>query len=57
MWDIEVPSDSIHVEVHDGKVTLTGDVEYRYESNAAFEDVARLHGLVDVRNEIRVDII
>jgi osmotically-inducible protein OsmY len=54
MWDVEVPSDSIHVNVHDGRVTLTGDVEHEYESNAAFSDVARLHGVVDVTNEIRV---
>jgi osmotically-inducible protein OsmY len=55
MWDVRVPSDSIHVEVDDGKVTLTGVVDHEYESDAAHDDVSRLYGVVDVTNEIRVD--
>jgi osmotically-inducible protein OsmY len=55
MWDVEVPSQSIDVKVQNGWVTLTGDVRHQYQSDAAYEDVARLHGVVDVTNEIRVN--
>jgi osmotically-inducible protein OsmY len=55
MWDVEIPSRSIDVKVHDGWVTLTGDVKHQYQSDAAYEDVARLYGVVDVTNEIRVN--
>jgi osmotically-inducible protein OsmY len=54
IWDVEVPSDAIDVKVDDGWVTLKGDVSYQFESNAAYEDVAGLYGVVGVTNEIRV---
>ena len=55
MWDVQVPSDSIEVEVHHGWVTLTGEVEAQFESDAAYEDAARLQGVVHVTNEIKVN--
>lgn len=57
IWDANVPADSIDVKVHNGWVTLTGNVRYQYQSNAAYEDVARLHGVVDVTNEIKVNAL
>ncbi|WCB93118.1 hypothetical protein DSM104299_01820 [Baekduia alba] len=54
MWDVEVPADLIDVKVTDGWVTLKGDVSYQFESDAAFEDVAGLLGVVGVTNQIRV---
>ena len=54
MWDVDVPSDAVDVKVDDGWVTLTGNVSYQFESNAAYEDVAGLFGVVGVTNEIRV---
>lgn len=57
MWDRDVPSDSIDVKVHDGWVTLIGDVRHQYQSNAAYEDVARLYGVLDVTNEIKVNAL
>jgi osmotically-inducible protein OsmY len=54
MWDVEVPADLIDVKVSDGWVTLTGDASYQFESDAAFDDVAGLLGVVGVTNEIRV---
>jgi osmotically-inducible protein OsmY len=54
MWDGEVPAELIDVKVDDGWVTLTGDVNYQFESDAAFEDVADLLGVIGVTNEIRV---
>jgi osmotically-inducible protein OsmY len=54
IWDVEVPATSVDVKVDDGWVTLTGNVSYQFESNAAYEDVAGLYGVVGVTNEIRV---
>ena len=54
IWDVEVPADAVNVKVDDGWVTLTGNVSYQFESNAAYEDVAGLYGVVGVTNEIRV---
>jgi osmotically-inducible protein OsmY len=54
IWDIEVPSDRIDVQVYDGWVTLKGEVDYQFQSDDAFEDVARLGGVTGVTNKIRV---
>jgi osmotically-inducible protein OsmY len=54
MWDAEVPSDAIDVTVKDGRVTLTGDVTFQFQSDAAYDDVSRLCGVAGVTNEIRV---
>lgn len=54
MWDADVPAELIDVKVDEGWVTLTGDVSYQFESDAAFEDVADMLGVVGVTNGIRV---
>jgi osmotically-inducible protein OsmY len=54
IWDAEVPSDLVDVKVQDGWVTLKGDVSYQFESDAAYEDVASLYGVIGVTNEITV---
>ena len=54
MWDVEVPSESVDVKVHDGWATLKGDVSYQFESDAAFDDVACLYGVVGITNDIKV---
>jgi osmotically-inducible protein OsmY len=54
MWDVEVPSESVDVELSEGWVTLKGDVSYQFESDAAYNDVASLYGVVGITNEIRV---
>ena len=54
IWDVEVPSDRIEVEIYDGWVTLKGEVDYQFQSDDAFEDVARLGGVTGVTNKIRV---
>jgi osmotically-inducible protein OsmY len=54
VWDIEVPSDFVDVKVDDGWVTLKGDVSYQFESDAAYDDVASLYGVLGVTNEIIV---
>jgi hypothetical protein len=54
IWDVEVPSDFVNVKVNDGWVTLKGDVSYQFESDAAYDDVASLYGVLGVTNEIIV---
>ena len=54
MWDADVPAELIDVKVDEGWVTLTGDVSYQFESDAAFGDVADMLGVVGVTNSIRV---
>ena len=54
MWDADVPAELIDVKVDEGWVTLTGEVSYQFESDAAFEDVADMLGVVGVTNSIRV---
>jgi osmotically-inducible protein OsmY len=52
IWDVEVPSDFVEVKVNDGWVTLKGNVSYQFETDAAYDDVATLYGVVGVTNEI-----
>ena len=53
-WDVEVPADSVDVKVDDGWITLKGSVQYQFESDAAYEDVAGLYGVYGITNEIKV---
>lgn len=54
VWDTEVPSEMVDVKVHDGWLTLKGDASYQFQSDAAYDDVATLYGVVGVTNEITV---
>jgi osmotically-inducible protein OsmY len=53
-WDSAVPSELIDVKVDEGWATLKGDADYQFQSDAAFDDVARLYGVIGITNEIRV---
>jgi osmotically-inducible protein OsmY len=53
-WDVEVPSELVDVKVQDGWVTLKGDVNYQFESDAAYDDVGSMYGVYGITNEIRV---
>ena len=53
-WDTEAPAEQIDVKVTDGWVTLTGEVTYEFQSDAAYDDVANLFGVIGITNEIRV---
>jgi len=54
MWDTEVPTEMIDVHVSDGWITLSGEVSYQFESDAAYDDVADLFGVTGITNEITV---
>ena len=51
-WDSTIPKDSVKVTVQNGWVTLTGEVGWHFEHDAAAEDVRRLWGVVGVSNQI-----
>ena len=51
-WDVSVPRDAVKVRVEKGWVTLTGEVDWHYQREAAEQDVRRLHGIVGVSNQI-----
>ena len=55
IWDTEVPSDTVDVKVQEGWITLTGDVSFQFQSDAAYDDVSSLYGVYGVTNEIRVN--
>jgi osmotically-inducible protein OsmY len=54
IWDPEVPADSLNASVKDGWVTLEGGVNHQFQSDSAFNDVARVRGVTGVTNAITV---
>ncbi len=53
-WDVWVPHDRVNVMVQDGRITLSGDVDW-YQQKAHAEDAVRhLIGVVGVTNSITI---
>ena len=55
-WDSRVDSSKVQVEVTDGVVTLTGHVPTVADRYSAEADARMIHGVVTVKNQIRVDV-
>ncbi len=53
-WDVSVPRDFVKVNVEQGWVTLTGQVDWHYQKLAAEQDVHRLHGVTGISNQITI---
>jgi len=53
-WDSAVPKGAVKVKVEKGWVTLTGDVDWHYQQDAAASDVRGLWGVIGVSNEIAI---
>lgn len=53
-WSAVVPRDRIKVEVEDGWVTLSGDVDWYYQKDGAEDAVRDLLGVVGVTNSITI---
>jgi osmotically-inducible protein OsmY len=53
-WDVSVPRDAIAVMVQNGRVTLTGQVDWRFQRDAAEQDVRRLYGVTGVSNLVAI---
>ena len=53
-WDVQVPDTKIKSAVSNGWVTLEGNVEWRYQSDAAARAVRNLAGVRGVTNNITI---
>jgi osmotically-inducible protein OsmY len=54
VWDAELASLYLDVSVKEGWVTLKGEADHQYQSDAAFDRVATLRGVTGVTNKITV---
>ena len=53
-WNWEVPGDKLKARVEKGWVTLDGELEWNYQSDAAEEAVRNLVGVMGVSNNIKI---
>ncbi len=53
-WEVTVPHDAVKVEVEDGWIKLTGEVEWHFEKDSAEAVVRGLRGVVGVTNHITI---
>ena len=53
-WNVAVPHDRIKVQVQDGQVDLSGEVDWFYQKDAAEDAVRRLVGVVVISNRITI---
>ena len=53
-WNVSVPANSILVRVEKGWVTLTGEVDFWYQKEAAEDDIRPLHGVIGVSNQATI---
>jgi osmotically-inducible protein OsmY len=53
-WNVSVPAERISVKADNGLLTLTGDVVYHFQREAAYDAVRFLVGVTGVNNQIRI---
>jgi osmotically-inducible protein OsmY len=53
-WDSTFPDGAVKAKVEKGWVTLTGEVDWHYQQEAAMNDVRGLWGVTGVSNEITI---
>lgn len=53
-WNVSIPKDAVKVAVSKGWVTLTGDVHWHYQHDAAADAVRTLRGVTGVSNQIAI---
>jgi osmotically-inducible protein OsmY len=53
-WNVSIPRDRIKVTVSKGRITLEGEVEWKYQKDAAERAVRGIKGVVGVTNSIAV---
>jgi osmotically-inducible protein OsmY len=53
-WDTALRGDDVKLKVEKGWITLTGAVDWRYQQDAAVDDVRALHGVIGVSNEMSI---
>ena len=53
-WNVQVPEGNVHAEVHNGWVTLDGEVSYDYQRREVERMVRQVRGVIGVTNTITV---
>jgi osmotically-inducible protein OsmY len=53
-WDVTIPKGAVQIQVADGYVTLTGEVEWQYQRFAAEQAVRKLYGIRGMSNQIKL---
>jgi len=53
-WDLSIPKDRIKIKLEKGWVTLTGDVDWRFQRLAAEMDIGNLAGVMGFSNAIEI---
>jgi osmotically-inducible protein OsmY len=53
-WDVFVPPDAVDVLVHEGWVTLSGNVNWYFEKTSAEDDIRKLSGVRGITNMIAI---
>ena len=53
-WNVAIPPDRISVEVSKGVITLKGEVDHHFQSEAAERELRQLYGVVAVDNFVTV---
>jgi len=53
-WDLSVPKNRVKIKIENGWVTLEGDVDWRFQKQAAETDVRNLPGVMGVSNAIEI---
>lgn len=53
-WEVSVPRDAVKIQVENGWVTLTGEVDWSYQKDAAERHMHGLYGVVGVLNETTI---
>lgn len=54
MWNTSVPADKVHVTVVKGRVTLEGEVEWRYQADSAERAIRNLTGVTGINNHLKI---
>ncbi|MBB5714494.1 BON domain-containing protein [Sphingomonas aerophila] len=53
-WDAVIPEKKIKVRVEGSRVTLTGEVDHRFQADAARKAAGRINGVISVANLLTV---
>jgi osmotically-inducible protein OsmY len=53
-WDLSVPKNRVKIKIEEGWVILEGDVDWRFQKQAAEVDIRDLPGVMGVNNAIEV---
>ncbi|MDG5488807.1 BON domain-containing protein [Sphingomonas sp. BGYR3] len=53
-WDVSIPDRRVQVKVEKGYVTLTGEVDWHYQKQAASKAAGRISGVKSVVNSLNV---